>query len=305
MQALTKLRVMEQLGKTHKISETANRLGLRQPTVTFHMQTLEKETGSKLFEQQHGYVRLTEAGQAFLHYAQDVNHLMDEAQRTMDELNEVKRGKLTIGASYVPATYVLPPVLANFLTTYPRIQVIMRIHPFRQLLDALARREVDFGLVYSAGEPLPDYCYQSIGSDELVIVYSKKSHLNTCGTLTADDLSHCALVQHGHDSSTRQFVETWMAAHHITAHVRLELNSIEAIKQMLMQIDAYSILSRLAVQQEINTGILSAQSLPGNPLLRQMNLIYLRNRFLTPASQTFIKLATAGGLHDDHLATYK
>ena len=78
MQFLMKLRVLEQLGKTHRINETADALNLRQPTVTFHMQSLEKEMDTKLFEQRHGYVGLTDAGTAFLHYAQEITGLMGE-----------------------------------------------------------------------------------------------------------------------------------------------------------------------------------------------------------------------------------
>lgn len=293
MHFLMKLRVLERLGQTHKINETADRLGLRQPTVTFHMQSLEKETGAKLFEQQHGYVRLTEAGQALLHYAQDINHLMEEAQRTVDELNQLKCGKLSIGASYVPATYVLPPVLVHFLQQYPHMQVNMHVHPFRQLLEALMRREVDFGMVYSVGESLPEFTYQSVGADELVVVYSPQSTLAGSGNITAETLSRCSLVQHGQDSSTRQFVENWLKTNAITSHVQLEMNSIETIKRILLQMDVYSILSRLAVREEIAAGTLVAQSLPGGPLLRDMNLIYLRNHFLTPAAKTFIELATS------------
>lgn len=289
MRYLMKLRVLEKLGQTHKINDTADALGLRQPTVTFHMQSLEKEAGTKLFEQKHGYVGLTDAGQAFLHYAREIIGLADEAQRTMGELNHLKRGKLVVGASYVPATYVLPPVLRHFLREYPQMRVQVHVHPFRSLLEMLARRELDFGLVYSAGEPLAEFTYRPVGVDELVAVCSPKCALAGKRAVTPALLSRCPLVQHGQDSSTRKFVEEWMKKEGVTSRVRLEVNSIESIKRILLRTDAYSVLSRLAVRDEVEAGTLRTQPLPGGPLRREMDLIYPHDRFLTPAAKKFIE----------------
>lgn len=286
---LQKLQVLNLIAKTHKVTETAELLGLRQPTVTFHMQSLEKEAGAKLFEQSHGYVGLTEAGKALLHYAKDILFLMDEAQRTVDELGTLKRGRLIIGSSYVPATYLLPGVLLRFTDAFPHIRVELHVQPYRQLLDMLLRHEVDFGLGYTAEEALEDFVCRPIGTDELVAVYSPHSGLPVEGSLGLDQLRRHTLVQHGPDSSTRRIVEKWMARENISFDSRMDLDSIEAIKHVLFLSDHFSILSRLAVAREVERGELAAKSLPPKPLLREMNLVYLRNRYLSPAAQKFIE----------------
>lgn len=293
MQFLMKLRVLEQLGKTHRINETADALNLRQPTVTFHMQSLEKEMHTKLFEQRHGYVGLTDAGLAFLHYAQKITGLMNEAQRIMEELDQLKRGTLTIGASYVPATYVLPDALTRFFDEYPQMQVRMHVCPFRSILESLSRHEVDFGVAYLTGELSEEYVCRPIGRDELVVVYSPQSSLARSGTITPEILSQGILIQHGPGSSTRQFAEKWLQKAGISSCVKLEIDSIETIKRMLQQMDAYSVLSRLAVHTEVAAGALMAQPLPLEPIYREMSLIFRNDRFLTPAAKKFIEFITS------------
>jgi Transcriptional regulator len=290
MQFLMKLRVLERLGLTHKINDTALSLGLRQPTVTFHMQSLEKEAGTKLFDQRHGYVQLTDAGELYLHYAARITKLMDEAQHALDELSKFKQSRISIGASYIPATYVLPPLLKEFMNEYPDVHISMHVHPFKTVMEKLENRELDFGLVYCVGEKIPELEYKSLGQDELVIVYSPESGIDEGGTITASNLSRCPLIQHGVDSSTRLFVENWFKKGGIASKMQLEVNSIETIKQMLFTSDSYSILSRLAIKSELEAGTLAAQSLPGERLYREMSLIYMRDRFMTPAINGFIQM---------------
>lgn len=73
--SLLKLHIVELLNKHHKITTVAELLGLKQPTVTFHMKNLEREFGVKLFDTRMGKIILTDAGNALLHYATKINAL--------------------------------------------------------------------------------------------------------------------------------------------------------------------------------------------------------------------------------------
>ena len=68
------------------------------------------------------YVRryfLTEAGEALHHYAYKIDALMKEARRVTQEFKDFHKGAITIGASYVPATYLLPKSFINFNANFP------------------------------------------------------------------------------------------------------------------------------------------------------------------------------------------
>ncbi len=59
-----------------------------------------------LFELRSGRYFLTEAGEALHHYACKIDALMKEARRVTQEFKDFHKGAITIGASYVPATYL-------------------------------------------------------------------------------------------------------------------------------------------------------------------------------------------------------
>ncbi|MEI0737267.1 LysR family transcriptional regulator [Paenibacillus sp. JTLBN-2024] len=140
---LLKLQIIELLEKHHKITTVADLLGLKQPTVTFHMKNLEREFGVKLFDARMGRIILTDAGRALLHYASKINALASEAQRVVNDFDTLKQGTLSIGASYVPATYILPSILDSFTKSFPGIRVTLSVKTAPAIMQMLHSHQID------------------------------------------------------------------------------------------------------------------------------------------------------------------
>lgn len=62
---ILKLRILMLIDKFHKATDVAEALQVKQPTVSFHMKSLEKEMGTSLFSLQQGRIMLTEAGKNY------------------------------------------------------------------------------------------------------------------------------------------------------------------------------------------------------------------------------------------------
>lgn len=107
---IQQLRVFAVAAQCKSLTEAAEALGIKQPTVRFHLKKLETALGVELFYKQPRHFRLTEAGNALLPYARRVSTLLTEAGQIMEEFRHGGRGTLKIGASYTPATYFLPPL---------------------------------------------------------------------------------------------------------------------------------------------------------------------------------------------------
>src|SRR5688572_2542794 len=80
-------------------TRAAEEVHLSQPSVSVRMRQLERDVGSKLFEQVGKKIALTEAGQLLLPHAMRVIAAMDGARHAIDELQGLERGSLRIGAS--------------------------------------------------------------------------------------------------------------------------------------------------------------------------------------------------------------
>ncbi|OAB36954.1 transcriptional regulator [Paenibacillus macquariensis subsp. defensor] len=275
---LLKLRIVELLEKHKKITTVADILELKQPTVTFHMKNMERDYGVKLFEARMGRIILTDAGYALLHYAVKINALAAEAERVVLEFDTLRRGSIRIGASYVPATYVLPAVLHRFGKEHPGIQISLFVKTAPVVNDMLERHEIDIGIISTEPFAAPALLAESICEDELVLIYAPTHPLAFLDNVTPELITSSSFVLHGKESSTRRMTDTWLKNHGQRLPSYLELDSLEAIKQAVILGTHVSFVSRMAVQSEVQRGLLQMCPIPGNLIDRYVYAVTNKER---------------------------
>ncbi|CAM4322088.1 LysR family transcriptional regulator [Paenibacillus tarimensis] len=100
--SLLKLKILRLIGRYKQVTAVANALGMKQPTVSFHMKKMENEWGVKLFQVRNGRVLLTDAGRLLLPYAKQIDTLYTEALERMEEIRNGCRN-YRIGCSSIMA----------------------------------------------------------------------------------------------------------------------------------------------------------------------------------------------------------
>lgn len=300
---LLKLRIVELLEKYNKITTVADMLELKQPTVTFHMKNLEREFGVKLFESRMGKIILTDAGYALHHYAVKIGALAAEARRVVTEFDSLRKGSLLIGASYVPATYILPTVLHRFSREYPGIHISLSVKTAPIIKDMLERHEIDLGIISTEPFLSPELNSETICEDDLVLIFAPGHPLATKENLTQELIASSSFVLHGKESSTRRMTEKWLQNSRRRLPSYLEFDSLEAIKQTVMLGEHVSFVSRMAVQNEVKRGLLKMAPIPGNRVERYVFSVTNKNRHRSTLLNQFneylsatSKMAAAGGL---------
>lgn len=276
---LTKLKIVELLEKHNKITTVAEILNLKQPTVTFHMKNMEKDFGVKLFETRMGKIVLTDAGCALQHYAVKIGALAGEAQRAVSEFDTLRKGSLRIGASYVPATYILPGVLHRFARIHPGVQVSLSVKTAPAVRDMLERHEIDLGIASTDSLESPELLAEPMCRDELVLIFAPSHKLAGIAEPTPEQIASSYFVMHGMESSTRRLTEKWLETHSRRLPSYLEFDSLEAIKQTVRLGEHVSFVSRLAVQDEIERGLLQMRNIPGIGLNRFVYMITNKQRY--------------------------
>jgi len=104
------LQVFLSVARHLNYTRAADEVNLSQPSVSVRMRQLERDLGTKLFEQLGKKIALTEAGELLVPYAIRVIAAMTDARDAMDQLQGLKRGSLRIGASTTPGMYVDQPI---------------------------------------------------------------------------------------------------------------------------------------------------------------------------------------------------
>jgi len=274
---LIKFQILEELYKYKKITAVADALNLKQPTVTFHLKAMEKDFGVKLFESRCGKIILTEAGETIYHYASKINALALEATRVVKEY-DLGKGTIKIGASYVPATFLLPSILSDYTKENPMLSISLNVKTSPTVLDMLEKHEIDIGIISSESFQLPNIISKPLVEDEIVIFFSTKHPLAAQSLLNPELLAKSSLILHGEHSSTRSITLKWLKNSGIIINTQIELNSLEAIKHIVLQGNHISVISKLAIQHELTEGSLTYRKIPsGEALISKRNIYYAIN----------------------------
>ncbi|WP_339310117.1 LysR family transcriptional regulator [Paenibacillus sp. FSL M7-0896] len=284
---LMKLQIIELIDQLHHMTSVAEVLGIKQPTVTFHMKSLEEELGVRLFEARSGKTFLTEAGQALLHYSVKINALAREARRVAGEFDTLYRGTLLIGASYVPATYLLPSILHAFSQEFPGIRMALSVKPSPVIREMLIRHEIDLGVISSEPFTEPALQAESLITDDLVLICSPKHPLARKTQLTMEEMSKTPFALHGSESSTRRLTERWFGQQGLQLRNTIEVDSLEAIKQLVQLGGHISVMSRMAVQWEQQQGLIQVLPIQGEMSPRYIYAVHNKDRHPSVQMESF------------------
>ena len=151
-------------------SRAAQAVHVSQPAISMQVAELEKSFGAPLFDRLPRGVRLTEAGRTLLGYAQRISALEIEAERAMQELRGLKRGRLALGASMTIGGYLLPAVLGKFHRRHPGIELQLVIANTETIKSKLTDGTLD--LVLTEGMPPQDerLSMRVFREDELIVI---------------------------------------------------------------------------------------------------------------------------------------
>src|ERR1700745_3721074 len=132
---LRHLSVFHGIAKAGSVNAAARLLHTSQPAVSRELRTLEDRLGVPLFDRLPRGMRLTEAGQVLLSYAERIFGLEAAAERALRELAALAGGELAdlegaelaLGASNTLGTYLLPPLVAVFHSHYPKVRLNLEV----------------------------------------------------------------------------------------------------------------------------------------------------------------------------------
>lgn len=257
------LKVFLEVCDSKTLLDASVKLGLKQPTVSFHLRSLEEALGVELFRRVARNLRRTEAADYLLPYARRIVALTDEAAERMAEWREGRGGRLKLGASYTPATYLMPPYLSEFQGQHPEIGLQLSVKKAAAILDMLRRHEIDVAIV-----SLPDAAESGIRitrliEDELKLLFSPRHPLASLPSIGVEDLRNRTFLLHESGSTSRRLTDEWADRVGLRFESSMELGAIETIKEALKCNMGVGVLPRRSVVRETNAGELVQRELPG------------------------------------------
>ena len=273
-------------------SAAARRLHRTQPAISQAVRRLEDELGERLFDRSSRDGTLTEAGRLLRDYAQRLLALASEAQTAVQELQQVRRGRVIVGANEA-AVHSLLPHLERFAAAHPQVAIDVRRVPSRQIATAVLDRSIDFGVLTF----LPaDRGIQTIplGGDEIVLLTSPKHALAARRRVTIEEVGRQVVIAHNDPSPTRDRVLRAYERRHTSINIQVSLPSLDGIKRAVEMGIGVALLPRRCALTEIARGHLVAIKVPELGGSRQVRLAFRRAGERSRAADTFLEIIKDG-----------
>jgi molybdate transport repressor ModE-like protein len=273
------LRVFLEVARTGSFSTAARNLGLTQPAVSFHIQSLEKEYGSRLVDRSHGRCRLTDAGHSLSRYAHRILKAEEELVREMEGRRSEASGPLLVAASNIPGEYIMPRVLSLYRQRHPLVEPRLAVSDSERVLESVRGGEADLGCVGFREEDerlvYGDLCY-----DRLVFIASDRHPLAGEKRLEPGDLAGQTLVLREEGSGTRSHMLRILADLGLDAAGMdcMVLGSTMAVIQAVAAGAGISLSSLWAVEPYLRLGRLRVLKVKVRELRRDFHYVMLRRR---------------------------
>ncbi|MEO7937555.1 MAG: LysR substrate-binding domain-containing protein [Burkholderiaceae bacterium] len=115
------------VAETESFTQAAKRLGISTAQVSRQVSALELRLATKLFHRTTRKVSVTEAGQIYFQHCRQVLDSLEEAERTITNLQSAPRGKLRITAPVTYGEKTIAPLVNDFVLRYPELEVELNL----------------------------------------------------------------------------------------------------------------------------------------------------------------------------------
>ena len=289
---LKQLEAFVQIADSGSFSKAAKELYLTQPTISAHVSTLEKELNTRLFVRNTKEVKLSDNGTVLYEYAKQMIILQKQIEDTFAVREDKLQQRITIAASTIPAQYLLPDILSNYLAKYPNQQFKIIEADSAQVVEMVVNHKVDVGFAGTVIEKR--LCkYIPFYQDELVVITPNNEKYQNIDQNIATWIMNEPLIMREEGSGTRKEAEKQLKQIGILAsrlNVIASMESPEAIKRAVASGMGISIISRLAAEAELEKGTLLAFPISIEDMRREIHIIYNRNLQLSRSAERLVKV---------------
>lgn len=229
---LIDLRLFVAVAEAQNLTRGAARVHLAASSASHRIRLLEEGIGTQLFNRQARGVSLTQAGDALLRHARKVFAQLEQMHADLAPYAAGVRAHVSLWANTHATHSFLPDDLADFLRRYPQVSVTLEEHTSPDIVMAVARGEVDLGVVAERieGAEVEMIPYHA---DRLVLIVPAGHVLASRNCVRfAEVIDHPFVMLHA-GSAIHTFTMNAAAALGRHLNVRIQVRSFEAVCRMV------------------------------------------------------------------------
>ncbi|HVB73024.1 MAG TPA: LysR family transcriptional regulator [Ktedonobacteraceae bacterium] len=264
----------------------AEELHFSQPAVSAQIRHLEHRLGVKLFEQIGRKTHLTQAGDELYIYCQKIFSLIDETMEIMEALRSPHYGRLSFGADTTVGSYVIPALLGMFRQSFPAVEISLEVLNRATLIDALLTNRVDMVVMGAVPDDAPVEI-EPFAYNPLVLIAPPAHRLAGRTDISIKELGREHFLLREPGSGTRYSLEMTLKEAGVPLQISMQVGNNSAIKHGVAAGLGIALISRVALDMELETNRLVILDVEGFPIVRQWRLVHLKDKYLSPTTLAF------------------
>jgi len=286
---LNQLKIFYLAAKQGSLSAAAESLYITQPAVTKGIQRLQEHYEIKLFNRFGKKMALTDAGEVLYGIAESIFEMENQAEESLRDFQQRKRGYIRILASESFGAYYLPFILDRFSRVNPKVRVSMDILPTELIVERTATLANDIGFI-SYPVPHKKLISREILEDSYLVIVPTGHPFAAKSFIEPEDLAGHSLIVHEKGSAPRRSTEEYIRRHNISVSIPLELSNNEAVKTAVEEGLGVAVITRRVVSKEIEMGSLRAIPLSDPAMTRKFYLIHHKDKYISRSLQSLIDM---------------
>jgi DNA-binding transcriptional LysR family regulator len=286
---LNQLKIFYMAAKHGSLSAAAEAMCITQPAVTKGIQRLQEYYEIKLFNRFGKKMALTDAGEVLYGIAESIFEMENQAEESLRDFQQRKRGFIRILSSESFGSYYLPSIINRFSKANPGIRISVDLLPTEQIVEKTAALGNDLGFI-SYPVPHKKLFMREILEDSYQIIVPPGHPFALKAVIEPEDLAGQPVIVHEKGSAPRKSTEEFAGKHNIHHTIPLELSNNEAMKTAVEEGVGIAIITRRVVSKEIEMGKLRAIPLSDPAMTRKFYLIHHKDKYLSRPLQSLIDM---------------
>lgn len=290
---LRQLQYVVQIAAEKNFSRAAEKLHIAQPSLSQQLSKLEKEIGVLLFRRTTNTVELTHAGAVFTDKATAILDAIEQLRQEMDDMAQMRKGRLVVGSLPITGSHVLPLVLPVFQARYPEIEVVLVEDTTAKLEQLTASGQTDLSVL---SLPLldPALAYEPLAEEEIWLALPAQHRLAEADKdqfpsgIPVSELEHEPFIVLKKGQGFRQIAHDLCAAAGFEPRIVFESSNIETVQSLVAAGMGIAFVPSMVARAEGAEFAPSYRKLEASPS-RTLVVASRKGRYLSKAADAFIR----------------
>lgn len=284
---LRHLRYLLAVAERGNFSRAAEDLHVSQPTLSQQVKQLERIVGVQLLDRTGRSVRLTDAGETYVHYARRALRDLAAAERAVLDVADLSRGSLRLGVTPTFIAYLIGPLTAGLHARHPGIVLDVKEMTQDDIESKLLADELDLGITFE-GSHLPGISVTALFDETLSLVVGvHRPDVGHRRRMPVRELAERRLALLSGDFATRGHIDAYFARHGVSPRIVVEANSIQALTEIVQHSTVATVLPDAIADDHPNLSPIPLEpSLPA----RTVALVRRESAYHSAAARAFTRI---------------